>query len=606
MPTQLQTAPDAVWKQRYRAPRTYGWPAVRNAARGMAVSNRSGVYQLYAWEPATGELRQLTERPTGKGGGVIDPQGRHIYYHDDKAGDEIGRWVRVRWEADAASPAEDITPELPPYASWHLAFSREGNRIGISVAGDDGFAFLVAPVDQAGAIGAFREIYRCADLAFGPYFSADGTLAAIMSTERTQRPQYGVIVVDVASGERVTELWEAGASSLYVTTWAPRTDDTRLLLGNNAGGELRPMIWDVRSGERRELPVGDLGGDVQAFDWSEDGRQILLLQLHNAENQLWIYDLESGELKRVQHAAGTIGGPKFVGDAIWLDRQDSTQPPAVEELDATTGELRRVLLSTPDAPAGRRWRSVRFASGDGTPIQGWLATPDGDGPWPAILETHGGPEVCQTEVYAAGSQAWLDHGYAFLTINYRGSTGFGRAFEQAIWGNIGRLEVEDMAAARAWLIEQGIAKPDEILLTGWSYGGYLTLLGLGKQPELWAGGMAGIAIADWAVQYEDSAETLKAYQVALFGGTPQEKPELYTAAAPISYAENVAAPVLVIQGSNDTRCPARPMRSYEAKLRALGKDITVHWFEAGHGSYAVEQNIEHQERMLRFAQGVLG
>ena len=93
-----------------------------------------------------------------------------------------------------------------------------------------------------------------------------------------------------------------------------------------------------------------------------------------------------------------------------------------------------------------------------------------------------------------------------------------------------------MAAARAWLIDQGIAIADKILLTGWSYGGYLTLLGLGKQPELWAAGMAGIAIADWAVQYEDTAETLKAYQVAIFGGPPEEKPALYAAASPITAA----------------------------------------------------------------------
>ena len=104
MSTQLQTEPDALWKQRYRAPRTYAWPARTNAGRGMAISNRTGVYQLYAWDPASGELRQLTDRPTGKAGGVIDPQGSFVYYHDDKAGDEIGHWVRVPWDAGTATP----------------------------------------------------------------------------------------------------------------------------------------------------------------------------------------------------------------------------------------------------------------------------------------------------------------------------------------------------------------------------------------------------------------------------------------------------------------------------------------------------------------------
>ena len=102
-------------------------------------------------------------------------------------------------------------------------------------------------------------------------------------------------------------------------------------------------------------------------------------------------------------------------------------------------------------------------------------------------------------------------------------------------------------------------------MTGWSYGGYLTLMGLGKRPDLWAGGMAGIAIADWTVQWEDTADTLRGYQEALFGGTQRDVPDRYRASSPISYAEQVRAPVLIIQGRNDTRTPARPVEMYERK-----------------------------------------
>ena len=108
--------------------------------------------------------------------------------------------------------------------------------------------------------------------------------------------------------------------------------------------------------------------------------------------------------------------------------------------------------------------------------------------------------------------------------------------------------------------------------------------------------------------YEDSADTLKGYQVAFFGGTPEEKPQEYAASSPITYAENVAAPVLIIQGHNDTRTTPRQVEMYEKKMRSLGKPIEIHWFDAGHlGSFAqVEQSIEHQELMLRFAYRILG
>ncbi len=220
---------------------------------------------------------------------------------------------------------------------------------------------------------------------------------------------------------------------------------------------------------------------------------------------------------------------------------------------------------------------------------------------------HGGPKAVETESFAPGSQAWLDCGFAYLTINYRGSTTFGREFESQILGDLGHLEIEDIVAARKWLIEQGIARPDQILLTGWSYGGYLTLLALGKYPEMWAAGIAGMPIADWTIQYEDEAETLRGYQLALFGGTPEEKPEQYTASSPITYVEHVCAPVLIIQGCNDTRTPARPVKMYEEKMKALDKAIEVKWFDGGHLSpfAGVEQSIKLQEWMLRFAYRVL-
>ena len=83
-------------------------------------------------------------------------------------------------------------------------------------------------------------------------------------------------------------------------------------------------------------------------------------------------------------------------------------------------------------------------------------------------------------------QAWLDHGFAFLSVNYRGSVTFGKAFERAIWGRLGELEIEDMATACGWLKEEGIARPDAVFLTGASYGGDLTLQAMGKRPDLWA------------------------------------------------------------------------------------------------------------------------
>jgi len=120
-----------------------------------------------------------------------------------------------------------------------------------------------------------------------------------------------------------------------------------------------------------------------------------------------------------------------------------------------------------------------------------------------------------------------------------------------------------------------------------------------------AGGMPMVAIADFALAYEDASDALKSFFAGLFGGTPEQKPGQYAASSPVTYAENVRAPVLIIQGQHDTRTPPRQIEMYEAKMKALGKSIEVEWFEAGHTGLSAEQWIHFQERMMLFAQQVL-
>jgi dienelactone hydrolase len=604
---ELRAGDDAPWKQRFRVPQALGVQIAKAMPeRGLVTSNTSGVYQLYAWDVLSGKLHQLTNRPEGQLFGALAPDGRFVYYLNDELGNEIGHFVRLPY---SGGDLEDITPDLPPYSPAGIGFSQAGNLIGLIVANTEGFHCYVVTLDVAGALGTFRALHHSPTPFFGPSLSFDGTVAVLASTERSGKMQFSALAFDTASGAQIAELWDGPETSVEPGAFAPLAGDARILATSNRSGVKRPLVWDVRTGERRDLEIGDLEGEVVALDWWPDGQRVLLCQFANATQRLYAYDLRDNRLARLAHPAGTFS-ETFVmpSGAIFAQWQDATHPPRLIELDGTTGAQVGTVLALGEGPPSRPWRSVTFSSSDGQPIQGWLAVPEGAGPFPTILETHGGPAGATTDSYAPNSQMWLDHGFAFLSINYRGSTTFGKAFEEQIWRDLGHWEVEDMVAARSWLVEQGIAIPDAILLTGWSYGGYLTLQALGVRPDLWAGGMAGVAIADWAVQYEDTAAMLRGYQVAILGGTPQEQPERYAASSPITYAERVRAPVLIIQGRNDTRTPARPIELYEAKMKALGKTITVHWFETGHvGSFAqTELSIQHQEMMLRFAYSVLG
>ena len=599
----LDLSADAPWKKRFRAPAIAGSSrAAQNPGRGLIASNKDGAWQLYAWDTKTDQLAQLTRDPAGVAHGFISADGEHVYYLQDRGGDEIGHYARLPF---SGGQPEDISPDLPDYASHSFSECDSGNARGFAAVYDKGFHFIIH--DRRHAKPVFTLTKEA--LSIGPYLSQDAEIAVIASTEKTGSAECALEAYDVQSGALIAELWDGPGSGTDVAGFSPSPGDMRLAGSSNAGGYHRPFIWNPRSGERQDIQSDQFSGDVKVWHWSPDAQRLLLHQVHHARHTLYVYYPADGRVHKLDTPPGALSpGSCFLDDgALQVHLADSTAPTRLLELDAETGAVIRTVLDLGvDVPPGIPWRSVSYPSSGGADIQAWLATPPGDGPFPTIVHTHGGPTAVQTNSWKPDAQAWLDHGFAFFSLNYRGSTTFGYEFQHAIDGNLGDLEVDDIAAGVDWLLANGIAQPGALLKTGASYGGYLTLQSLGRRPELFAGGMAIVAIADWRLMYEDQAGTLRGYQRSMFGGSPDEKPEAHRVASPITYAADIQAPILVLQGENDTRCPARQMRVYEQRLKDLGKSIDIYWFDAGHGSMATDEQIHHQELMLKFAFRTLG
>jgi dipeptidyl aminopeptidase/acylaminoacyl peptidase len=244
--------------------------------------------------------------------------------------------------------------------------------------------------------------------------------------------------------------------------------------------------------------------------------------------------------------------------------------------------------------------------GPGGTVHALLARPAGAAPYPTVFLVHGGPTWNDSDSFAADRAAYVDLGCAVVEVNYRGSTGYGRAWRDALTGRPGLTELEDLAAVRAHLVEQGLADPSRIALAGGSWGGYLTLLGLGTQPDLWSAGVAAVPVADYLAAYEDEMEPLKAFDRSLFGGSPSQVPELYERSSPLTYVADVRAPVLVLAGANDPRCPLRQVDNWLAAAEELGKDVEVYRFDAGHGSLVVDERVRQMREELAFVARRLG
>ena len=157
-----------------------------------------------------------------------------------------------------------------------------------------------------------------------------------------------------------------------------------------------------------------------------------------------------------------------------------------------------------------------------------------------------------------------------------------------------------MNAGLADLVARGIADPRRAVIAGWSWGGYITLLELGKHPDLWVCGVAGVPVGDYEASYEDCSPLLQAYDRALLGGTPHDVTELMRDRNAINFADRVTSPVLFIAGENDTRCPIRQVMLYVERLEARGHPHQVYLFSTGHSSFDVDERVRQVGTILAF------
>ena len=241
-----------------------------------------------------------------------------------------------------------------------------------------------------------------------------------------------------------------------------------------------------------------------------------------------------------------------------------------------------------------------------TTIHGFVVTPEGAPPFPTIVSVHGGPNWHHTDAFDPDAQAFVDHGYAVVLVNYRGSTGYGAAFRDALQGNIGFPESEDVNAALDHLIAEGIVDPSRVCLEGWSWGGYQATLNAGLRPDRWRAVCAGIPVGDYVAAHYECAPALRAWDVAVMGGSPMDLPELYAERNPMTYVDRVTAPMLMIAGEHDSRCPLGQVMVYAHALKARGKEIVVHTYPGGHHALATEDKIRHIEMTVAFFDRALG
>lgn len=565
---------DDTAKARVTSPRRWalGW-AAKKPELALAASDASGLPQLYSVDLKRNRWSQLTEEPAGRRRGALSPEGDSAVFLRDVMGSEIGQLFRTGARGGAG---EALVPGFPAKSVVDASFGASGKNVYFDASDRSGFGVYQF------ALGGRRAF----TLAFGRReiqgASPSDDERWLAYTARTAAGDLDVRVVDLASGGEAGSVASPGADDRHFA-WAREAPFGRLLVAAEDGIRLRPGIFDVAAGSTTWLDP-PIPGDVAALDWFPGGRELLIKQTDRGRTALWRWD-PSASATRLNGVKGRVGWARVRPDgAVWANVESGERPPDVIDAD---GRLVLPAQGKRKPSPGRAARWVELSSSDGTPLDGWLVEPStGAPPLGALLWLPDRSSDFAGDDWDPLRLALADEGYATLALNYR------RPGPGTLAG-----ELADVAAAREWLA--GVAG-SSIAVAGRFYGGTLALLALSRQPELWVGGAAVGAVADWERLYQDASEPVREWCRRLFGSEPEAAPERWAERSPAERAFTIRSPVLLAHAAHDSRAPITQMHAFDARLEDAGKPHRLLTLKGGQAELSAADQWLFLESFLNF------
>jgi len=374
---------------------------------------------------------------------------------------------------------------------------------------------------------------------------------------------------------------------------------------------MAPGLLSIATGEITWLVISDW--EATALQWSLDGRHIAWKLNEAGSERLYLLEVASGTSTEVPLETGVFGAVRFNPDgsrlAFSYGSADRPSDLWAMPLGGTPFQVSHSLVGGLEASDFVRPRIVTFPSADGTLIPAFLYLPRGavpDGDLPGLVMIRGGPTAQTQNRWSRDIQYLVSRGYAVIAPNYRGSTGFGREFMESNRMDLGGGDLQDIIAARGFLIDSGYVDAARVGVMGGSYGGYLTLMALTKAPELWTAGVAVVPFANWFTEYEKEDEVLQAFDRMMMGD-PVENRAFWIDRSPYYFVDRIQAPLLMLAGGNDIRCPASETRELVTRIRDAGGQVEAHIYEnEGHGFVKRENSIDAFTRTVSFFERHIG
>jgi dipeptidyl aminopeptidase/acylaminoacyl peptidase len=567
------------------------------------TSDISGRFNLWKVRASGGWPIQLTQSDDVQSGAIWSPDGKWIVYQQDRAGDELYDLWAI--PSDGGEP-QNLT-KTPDIREQDPHWSPDGKTIAFAYKPKDGAMYDIALLDWA-----TRKVHKLTNE------QQPGYSWSVVAWSNDNKTVYAIRVnppftdadvyrIEVATGATENLTGHQGTIRYLASSLSP--DGKTLLLSSDAkGGYMNVALLDLAT--KKLTWATDTKWEAFSGSFSPDGNSYTYTVNEDGLNDAYLAERSTNKAEKLELAHGLngfSGNPsEFApqGDRVIVSHEASNQPGDLwiynigrQHADQLTFSTIASLRETP-LPASQ---IVHYKSFDGKIITALLWVPFNlkrDGSNPALVIPHGGPTGQRIDYWSPEVQALVSRGYICIAPNPRGSTGYGLEFQKANFQDLGGGDLKDEIGAVKFLKATGYVDPKKIGITGGSYGGFMTLMAIGKTPEIWAAAVELYGIINWSSMLKSSDPSLNEYLKGLLGN-PEENRKIYEADSPITYIRNEKAPLLVLQGDNDPRVPKEEAQQVVDILKKEGRVVDVHYYaNEGHGFAKRENQIDSIRRTI--------
>ncbi|MGA8490260.1 MAG: S9 family peptidase [Terriglobales bacterium] len=570
------------------------------------VSNISGRNNLWLVPAEGGWPTQLTVSDQRQRAPAWSPDGRWIAYTSDYDGDE-------QWDIFIVSPKTGQVVNLTntrEVAEEHPRWSPDGRYLAYTVKPKTSSVYEIDVYDMI-----MRDVKHIttgtpADkLNDSPIWSKDGKSIAY-TQEQAKGTDSNIFVAGVGTGQSSLLTPHEGEQIYRADDFSP--DGKHLLITSNAPNgydnvglldiATKNISWLTR--DKWEISGGNFSPNGKVVTWEANVEGDTYIYLHDlATGKTTALPLPTG----VNHLAGDHSSFSKDGSRLLYNHNGATAPGDLWVYTFATGQSHQL---TESLIAGVRSEDmvepflVHYPSRDDKwTISAFVYVPYNmvrNGQNAAIVYVHGGPAAQSTNSFNRFIQHMVNQGYMVIAPNYRGSTGYGKEFQQANLFDMGGGDLQDVLAAADFIKQSGFLDPKKIVLMGGSYGGYLTMMGVTKAPEVWAAGVPIVPFVNWFTEIQNEDPVLQQSDLATMGD-PERNKALFHDRSPIFFVDQIKAPLFLLAGGNDPRCPAEESQQVIDAIKKRGGVVEFKVYaNEGHGFARVENQIDAYQRVSGF------